>query len=106
MIGLIQIEQAIASAIFQARDLHIYDPETEGERMLEQALQGIRSDLDQAMRAFHGDPRSQERNKRLDVAIRGTHAAWFIALSKDDPSEPIANQIQELRRRIMRVRRM
>ena len=106
MIGLIQIEQAIANAILLAKDLQIYGPETEGERMLAQALQGIFSDLDRAMQAHHGDPFSPERRKRLVAAIRGTYAAWFIALSKDNPSEPLADRILELRSQIVHARRV
>ena len=67
--------------------------------MLAQALRGIFSDLDRAMKVFHGDPSAPERHRRLDAAIRDTHAARFIALAKDEPNERLANRIEELRTR-------
>ena len=106
MIGLIQVEQAIASAISIAQDVQIYDPENEGERILAKALRGIFSDLDRAMKVFHGHPSAPERHRRLDSAIRSTHAARFIALAKAEPNEQLANRIEELRERIARARRM
>ena len=106
MLGLMQFEEAMHNATSMARDLQVYNPETEGDRLLAKALQDVLDNLDLAMQAFHGYPSAPEKRKRLRYAMSGTRTAWFIALAKDEPDERVANRIRTLRDHIVRAQRI